>query len=196
MALHYAVDGRASDVEMNGSGPLFGATLRGVSPGLLGYQLSAVSGDGRRSTSEAYEVPVVAGFVAPRLGRTVHARVWSPERPLVVRTSLESGQFARELRLHYREADQNRDFRVLSLPAGRSGTYGFEIETSLLDTAYDLLFYLEVVDVMGKGTFAPDPFSEARFWVSRIKATRRPGRAGRALPQTTRRSRSGGWARG
>jgi hypothetical protein len=55
---------------------------------------------------------------------------------------------------------------------------------------------LEVVDVMGKGTFAPDPFSEARFWVSRTNATRRPGRAGRALPRTTRRSRSGGWARG
>jgi hypothetical protein len=64
-----------------------------------------------------------------------------------------------------READQNVDFRLAALPGGYSGAYTFDINPRWLDPAYDLIWYFEVTDVLGGGSFYPDPFSEARYFV-------------------------------
>jgi hypothetical protein len=69
--------------------------------------------------------------------------------------------------LHYREADQNRAFRTATLAGGRSGQYVFEVDPRHLDSAYDLIYYFEVVDVLGGGSFYPNPFKEARYYICR-----------------------------
>jgi hypothetical protein len=76
---------------------------------------------------------------------------------------LENGEHAREVVLHYREADQNRNFRTERLAAGRSGEYVFDVDTLPLDDNYELIYYFEVVDVFGRGSFYPDPFTDARY---------------------------------
>ena len=93
--------------------------------------------------------------------------VWTPTEKLALHLTLENGRYAREVRLHYREADQNRDFRYSTLACGRSGEYVFEIDPRHLDGAYDLLYYFEVVDVLGGGSFYPDPFRETRYFICR-----------------------------
>ena len=71
------------------------------------------------------------------------------------------------MRLHYREADQNREWWTLGQRGGRSGEYTFRVDTTYLDELYDLISYVEVIDVLGSGSFCPDPFAEARYWVCR-----------------------------
>lgn len=51
-------------------------------------------------------------------------------------------------------------------PVG-GGQYGAEVDTELLDDNYELIYYVEVIDVMGKGSFYPDPFSDARYRICR-----------------------------
>ena len=92
---------------------------------------------------------------------------WSPSEELTLRLTVEAGAYLREVRLHYREADQNRDFRTTALVGGHSGEYVFQVDTRCLDDSYELIYYFEVVDVLGGGSFYPDPFREARYFVCR-----------------------------
>jgi hypothetical protein len=71
--------------------------------------------------------------------------------------------FARELVLHYREADQNRNFRSASLVPSSSQNYTFKVDPRHLDANYEVIYYLEVRDRLGSGSFYPDPFSDARY---------------------------------
>jgi hypothetical protein len=147
-----------------------GAAFRAVMPAgeLEGesfeYELIAED-DAGQVTRHAFAAPIVRGFRPPRVVGAVVPNSWSSRHPLSVTISLEEGEFAREVRLHYREADQSRDFRLAALPGGRSGEYAFQIDTTYLDDAYELLVYVEVVDVLDGGTFSPDPFFESRYLI-------------------------------
>jgi len=85
------------------------------------------------------------------------------EQELIFQVSLENGEFARELVLHYREADQNRSFRTVSIAAGPAETYTFKVDPRHADGNYEMIYYFEVCDRLGSGSFYPDPFSDARY---------------------------------
>ena len=131
----------------------------------LAYELVAEDMQGRTSHLSGLGAPVVRGFRRPRITQVDGPDVWSPSYELALRVALENGEHVSEVRLHYREADQNRDFRLMKLRGGRSGDYEFRVATRYLDAEYDLIYYFELVDVLGGGSFHPDPFDEARYFV-------------------------------
>jgi len=90
---------------------------------------------------------------------------WQRGEMAVFHLTLENPEMAREIRVHYREADQNREFRLLSVSVSRSGDHQIALDTALLDDAYELLVFFEVIDVFGRGHFYPDPFDQARYFV-------------------------------
>jgi hypothetical protein len=173
--LRYQVAGVWREAPMEGDGSAFSASVPADELGgdRLAYEIVAESTTGLTAERSA-RAAVVHGFQAPRVTAALVPETWSPEEPLVVRLSLENGRYARELRAHYREADQNRDFRTATLAGRRSGEYAFEIDTRRLDGAYELLVYIEVIDALGGGSFYPDPFREARTFVLRPRAMGRP----------------------
>jgi len=167
VALRFRVRNEWFEVPMIGNGLVFDAALSldgVVSP--LDYEIVARSGDGhvmRRMES----VPILDGFQAPDATALSTSGIWSPSQPYTVAIELYHGEFAHCLRLYYREADQNKAWRMIEQPAGRSGSYRFEIDTADLDDAYELLTYVEVCDVLGGGSFAPDPFTDARYRIAK-----------------------------
>jgi len=168
VTLRYCSGGDWHTVAMAGDSPAFRATI--PSPDLTGDELAyeiAAEDDAGRTARRAFRTRVVRGFLPPRITRADAPETWSPSRPFVVRALVENGKWAQSLRLYYREADQNRAFQVADLDGGRSGEYVWEVDPRHLDGAYDLIYYLEVVDVLGGGSFYPDPFTDRRCFVCR-----------------------------
>ena len=170
MAVHYtALDGE-QEAPMSGDGTAFALTLPAtvLTGDALDYQIIARDKAGHLTQAGPFHVPIVRDFHAPRIVVAEGPSTWSRrDEKLVFRLMLENGVFARDVILHYREADQNRDFRQARLGAGRSGEFVFEVETLPLDDNYELIYYFEVTDVLGGGSFYPDPFSEARYHISK-----------------------------
>ena len=167
MTLRYHASHRWRELQMDGDGVAFHAAVpvADLGNGSLAYELVAKDMQGRTSRLSGLSAPVARGFRRPRITFVESPGVWSPSDELELRVALENGEFAREVRLHYREADQNRDFRLMKLRGGRSGDYEFRVATRYLDVGYDLIYYFELVDVLGGGSFHPDPFDEARYFI-------------------------------
>jgi hypothetical protein len=168
MHLRYQVEDVWHELPMKGGGAAFCATvpaahLKGDS---LAYELVAEDTSGLTAQRKA-RTAIVHGFQTPVVSSASGPEVWSPSDKLSFRLTLEDGRYAREVRLRYREADQNREFRMSTLAGGRSGDYVFEIDPRHLDGAYDLMYYFELVDVLGGGSFYPDPFRETRYLICR-----------------------------
>jgi hypothetical protein len=168
MTLRYLWQGEWREVDMSGDGESFTATLPvGCPDATLKYEFAAHSPDGHQSRSQRYDVPVLRDYRPPRIVSATGPASWSPAGAPAFCLNLADGDHAREVRLHYREADQNRPFRVISLAGGRSGEYVHQVDASHLDGNYELIYYWEVVDALGGGTFYPDPFREARYRIAR-----------------------------
>lgn len=167
--LRYPTDEAGTESSMDGDGVAFSALI--PTSALVGdvveYEFVVESTVGQVTRQGGFRVPIIHGFQPPRVDGLHKPGSWGPDDDLVVRVSLTAGEFAQAVRLHYREADQNRDFSVATLPGGRSGGYVFRIDTRYLDPSYDLLYYVEVVDVRGGGSFYPDPFSGERYFICR-----------------------------
>jgi hypothetical protein len=112
----------------------------------------------------------VRGYREPAIVAAQGPEAWRPGEDLVVQARVANGEYASALRLHYREADQLREFHVAEHPAGRSGEHVLHAPTRFLDAGYDIIWYLELLDVLGGGTFYPDPFTDARYRVCRRAA--------------------------
>lgn len=167
MRLRYCTGPRWRELPMDGDGVAFEAAvpLADVEGEVLKYELLAEDVQGRASCLSGLTVPVVRGFRPPFVVQVHGPDTWSPSGELVIRATLKNGACARQVRLHYREADQNREFRLAQVDGGRSGVYEFRLDARSLDVAYELIYYVEVVDVLGDGSFYPDPFKEARYVV-------------------------------
>jgi hypothetical protein len=165
MRLGYRVNGEWHEADMQGDGTVFQCIVSAVNlqGDAIPYFLTAEDGRGTVTRKEMPPVKIVEGFEAPCITCAGGPATWRPEEALTFTVNLENGAFARELVLHYREADQNRNFRQTTQPAGRSGAYQFTIDPQHLDGNYELIYYFEVRDVTGAGSFYPDPFSEARY---------------------------------
>lgn len=165
MQLRYRSGGEWQNVEMNGDGTAFQAVIPAKQLGgeTLEYSLAAEDTRGGVTHKEGLSLPIIRAYQAPRILQATGPATWKPDQKLSFEVTLENEQFARELVLHYREADQNRSFRRLSLPAGHGSIYTFELDPQHLDGNYELIYYFEVCDRLGSGTFYPDPFTEARY---------------------------------
>ena len=120
MMLRYRAGPAQGEVTMTGEGHSFQAVLPKNLPGdTLRYTLVARSAEGLETRREV-EVPLVRGYQAPRIHHAAGPERWSRGDELIFRATLENGEYAHEVRLHYREADQNRAFRDGD-PAGRPG---------------------------------------------------------------------------
>jgi hypothetical protein len=168
MVLRYCAGRAWQEVSMTGDGAAYRATVPAceLTGETLRYSLVA---EGPRGVCEtrSFNVPIVRGFKAPRVVDLGAPKTWSPAEPWSCRLTLENGKFASELRLHYRGADQNALFQSAVLAGGRSGEFEFAVPTRYLDGAYELIYYIEIIDVLGGGSFHPDPFSEARYYACR-----------------------------
>ena len=51
---------------------------------------------------------------------------------------------------------------------GREGEYIGIIPARELDSLYDMMYYFEVFSRAGDGTFYPDPFSQARYFIVKM----------------------------
>jgi hypothetical protein len=163
MALRYRSGSACGELPMTGDGRAFYATLPDNLTGdRLHYALLAKSVEGLETVRE-YDVPLVHSFRPPRIVQASGPERWSRGDEIIFRATLEHGEYAREVRLHYREADQNRAFRMAAQPGGRAGEYEFHVDLRYLDDAYELIYYWEVIDVLGGGSFYPDPWTEARY---------------------------------
>ncbi len=163
MTLCYRTEAARGELPMTGDGRAFHVTLPDNLTGdTLHYGLRAMSAEGLETIRE-YDVPLVRGFRPPRIVQSSGPERWSRGDGLVFRATLENGEYAREVRLHYREADQNHVFRIAAQPGGRAREYEFDVDLRYLDDAYELIYYWEVIDVLGGGSFYPDPWTEARY---------------------------------
>ncbi len=131
------------------------------------YSLVARDAAGAESRLEGLRLALLEAGPAPTISGVRGPDTWRPGEPLLVAGTLSGGARCAGVRLHYREADQNRPFRVAELPGGRDGRYRWAVDTRLLDPAYDLIYYLEVLDMRGGGSFWPDPFTDARYRICR-----------------------------
>jgi hypothetical protein len=63
----------------------------------------------------------------------------------------------RWVRLRYRGLSQHQDFRTLRmLPTGEGNVYRAEIPASHIRPEWDLMYFIEVMDVNGNGAIHPD----------------------------------------
>ena len=70
--------------------------------------------------------------------------------------------------LHYRTVDQNADFKVISMEKEDDKKYSGTIPASDFDPIFDEMYYFELVDKFGNGSFYPDPFTGGRYYVIKI----------------------------
>jgi hypothetical protein len=165
MLVKYKTETSIREVEMHGDGAAFNVTIPAadLSGKTLTYEIEAVSPSGQIGRFTSLEIPIVAGFKMPHITSSAGPTTWNPSNLLTFQVDLDHGEFAQELVLHYREADQNRNFRQATQHAGKSGNFEFVIDPRHLDGNYEIIYYFEVRDVFDKGSFYPDPFSDARY---------------------------------
>lgn len=165
--MRYTQGGQMREVPFAGDGVAFSLAVP-VSD-LCGesweYWLRAEDAAGQVSECGPFHTSIVRGYRPPRVVSVRTAAVWAHGRPWEVEIDLADGEWCESLRLHYREADQNRPFRQVAQSAGRSGLFRFAVDTRYLDAGYDLIYYVECLDLLGGGSFWPDPFRDARYRV-------------------------------
>lgn len=145
-----------------------------VDGGELVYSFEAEGVSGNRydlGSEEPFRVPVIAGEDSDIQieHQPVHEAVWGSD--IAVRCRIASRHPLKHARLHYRHVNQYHSFRVatMELVDATQGVYEATIPGCYHDAAWDLMYYLEIVDEAGNGTFYPNPQKETPYIVIREK---------------------------
>jgi hypothetical protein len=165
MVVKYQSGGSIHGIEMQGDGAAYWVTIpaANLTGENLTYEFETVSSTGEVGRFTSHNIPVVPNFKVPKITSATGPTTWTPSRSLTFQVDLDHGEFAHELVLHYREADQNRIFHQAIQPAGKSGKFEFTIDPRYIDGNYEVIYYFEVRDLFGRGAFYPDPFVDARY---------------------------------
>ena len=69
------------------------------------------------------------------------------------------------VKLYYKKIVQKERIKTIWMKKDEKGVYVGTIPDSELSPLYDILYYFEVLDEFGNGSFYPDPFMEGRYFV-------------------------------
>jgi len=87
-------------------------------------------------------------------------------KPLVIDAQVADDSGVKWVRLRYRGLSQHQDFRTLSmLPTGKGNVYRAEIPASHIRPEWDMMYFIEVMDVDGNGAIHPDLETETPYVV-------------------------------
>jgi hypothetical protein len=107
-------------------------------------------------------------FRAPEVVEHTRTISHSASGPLTLSLSVDDDSDMADVWLHYRTVDQNAEFRVKPMEKNGDGEYTAVIPASDFDPNFDEMYYFELVDKFGSGSFYPDAFTAGRYYVIKI----------------------------
>ncbi|HMH23662.1 MAG TPA: hypothetical protein VK563_17870 [Puia sp.] len=144
--------------------------LTKLEAGLLKLEQQRLNADPKAMTSRApvYTIAPSRTFedlfrVAPTLSGVVspQARAGQPVR-IAITVSAPAG--IRWVRLYYRAVNQQLEYRDIGMkPTGKPGEYAASIPAAEIDTTYDLMYYVALMDKTGNGRIWPDVEKETPY---------------------------------
>ena len=84
--------------------------------------------------------------------------------PLTLALQISGATKPKQVRLHYRAANQLVPFKVLEVAPGAA----FTIPGHDIQGQWDLMYYFEVIDDSGGGWFQPEPTRETPYYVVKV----------------------------
>lgn len=105
---------------------------------------------------------------APKVVEHKKVTAHSSSKPLTLSLKVDDDLNLADVWLHYRTVDQNADFKVISMEKEGDKKYSGTIPASDFDPIFDEMYYFELVDKFGNGSFYPDPFTGGRYYVIKI----------------------------
>ena len=143
--------------------------------GKLDYWFEALSENGRRARLPAHTdsqrcYSLSVGPADQKLPSIQHEPVTAAKagKDIDVTAKVHSTCPLQSVRLHYRHLNQYYQWNIVEMESDGS-VYRFDIPGDYITANWDLMYYLEVVDERGEGSFAPesDPVSTIPYWVIR-----------------------------
>ncbi len=135
-----------------------------------GYSITAIDKRGREARLPAGgRLPVRIGL-EPERPVIEHdpVGVAEPGQPLRLSFAVRGELPPAAARMYYRHLTQTEKYRVTDL-ARMGDRYEATIPGDFVSTSYDLMYYVEVVDRAGNGTFYPDPDRTAPYVVVKVR---------------------------
>ncbi len=112
----------------------------------------------------------VAGVSADRTPPAVaHAApaAADPGMPLEIKAKVEDPSAIAAVRLYYRPTRQNYEYSIVTMTP-RGGEYRATIPGSAVTREFDIMYYLEAVDVHGNGAFFPNPDTAQPYIIVKV----------------------------
>ena len=111
---------------------------------------------------------LIGEYTDPRI--IEHERILSHQshKPLSLQVKVNNNPSVLDIKMHYRKVDQNEEFKTVSMKKDGEREYVGIIPVRELDSLYDMMYYFEVLDRSGNGTFYPDPFSQGRYFIVKM----------------------------
>jgi len=95
-------------------------------------------------------------------------------QPVNIRIRVSAPQGIKWIRLYYRAVNQQLEFKNLPMePDATPGQYRAVIPVADIDTTYDLMYYIELMDKGGHGRIFPDLDKETPYKIIKWKASDR-----------------------
>ena len=113
-----------------------------------------------QSPAPVWTEPKLNTQPAPAFSHTPPAQA-QPGQPLRLRLVVHDASHVRLIRLHYRALDQNAGFRTIDAQPGET----FTIPANDVPSAFDLMYYFEILNDQGGGWFHPDPQRATPYYV-------------------------------
>ena len=120
----------------------------------------------------------------------VHEKIkqWTPGRSLAVAARVSDPSGVKSVHLRYRGISQHQDFASIKmLPTGRKDEYRAEIPGGEIDSRWDLMYYIEVLDRHGNGAIYPDLNVETPYVIVNLHA---PASLSELVPPRASRSQA------
>jgi hypothetical protein len=106
-----------------------------------------------------------------RYFRITHTAVETVEagQPVTVTVDIDAPAGIKWVRLQYRSVNQYRDFEMLPMSVGDTHSFRATIPAEKIDTQYDLMYLIEMMDHNNKGFIYPDANKETPYRIVRLK---------------------------
>ena len=102
------------------------------------------------------------------------------EKPLTVTAEVRDPSGVKSVRLRYRSVNQYQDYQTLEMrPTGRKDEYTGVIPAEHVVPKWDLMYFIEVIDILGNGKIYPDLEKETPYIVVRLQRENVQNRAER-----------------